>query len=169
MLNQKLRSKLLALAAKDQSMRKQAIKNSAGWDPDIDKVNTAELKKIIAQFGWPRLSLVGKRGAVAAWLIVQHADLDPTFQRRCLTRLERAVKEKEASPEHLAYLSDRVLLNEGKKQLYGTQFHKLKNGRMVPRPIKDRARLETRRKRMGLESFTDYDRLMKAKYEKRPK
>ena len=167
MINQKLRSKLLAMAAKDQAMRKHAINNSADWDPAIDKANTAELKKIIAQFGWPDTCLVGKRGATAAWLIVQHADLDPVFQRRCLGLLQLAAKHNRASVELIAYLTDRVLLNEGKKQLYGTQFRRLKNGRMIPRPIKDRQALAARRRAMGLQPFADYERLMKAKHEKR--
>ena len=44
---------------------------------------TVKLQKlIVAQVGWPTKTLVGQRGARAAWLLVRHADLDVAFQRR---------------------------------------------------------------------------------------
>jgi hypothetical protein len=42
--------------------------------------------------------LVGEDGAHAAWLLAQHADRDPAFQRRCLDLLTQAVAGREASP-----------------------------------------------------------------------
>ena len=60
--------------------------------------------------------------ADAAWLMAQHAIHDPEFQRECLGLLEAAVWQGEASPRNLAYLTDRVLVHEGRPQRYGTQF-----------------------------------------------
>lgn len=54
-------------------------------------------------------------GAVAAWLLAQHADQDPPLQRRCLD-LMRVAPETEVSPSHIAYLTDRVMLAEGESQ-----------------------------------------------------
>jgi hypothetical protein len=54
-----------------------------------------------------------KRGQ-AAWLLVQHADHDPAFQRVCLELLGGAVRAGEADVRHHAYLTDRVLLAEGR-------------------------------------------------------
>jgi hypothetical protein len=48
----------------------------------IDEDNTKWLKDIVEKHGWPTNTLVGKDGASAAWLLVQHADADPKFQRR---------------------------------------------------------------------------------------
>src|SRR5205085_1172028 len=72
--------------------------------------------------GWPGKSLVGVDGANAAWLLVQHADQGRAFQKRCLPLLEAAVKKGEATGVQLAYLSDRVRVGAGEKQVYGTQF-----------------------------------------------
>jgi hypothetical protein len=55
----------------------------------------------------------------------------------------------------LADLTDRVLLAEGKKQVYGTQFT-LVNGKCKPRPLKDEANVDKRRKEVGLEPLADY-------------
>ncbi|WP_411978389.1 DUF6624 domain-containing protein [Streptomyces scopuliridis] len=75
----------------------------------IDAGNTSWLKQVIAEHGWPGVALVGERGAEEAWLLAQHADLAPAFQRQALELLKAAVTAGDASPRHLAYLTDRVL------------------------------------------------------------
>ena len=74
-----------------------------------------------------------------AWLLVQHADADVKFQRRCLDLMARLPKG-EVSISNLAYLTDRVLLAEGKKQLYGTQFTSV-DGKWQPGPSKTKPML----------------------------
>jgi hypothetical protein len=88
---------------------------------EMDSDNTAWLQTVIEQVGWPGNSLVGEDGAQAAWLLVQHADLKPAFQRQCLELLQRAVEHGDASTTALAYLTDRVLLARGEPQRNGTQ------------------------------------------------
>ena len=63
---------------------------------------------------------MGKDGSNAAWLLVQHADEDKPLQRLALQKLEAAVRKGEASKSNLAYLTDRVRVNAGQKQVYGT-------------------------------------------------
>jgi len=125
---------------------------------DVDSKHTARMKEIVAEYGWPTKSMVGEQGATAAWLLVQHADADPKFQRHCLALMKKAAPE-EVSPKNLAYLTDRVLVNEGKNQLYGTQFF-LEDGKMVPQPIDDEANLDERRKEAGLMPMSEYTKHM---------
>ncbi len=52
----------------------------AGYHPRMEEVhkrNAAWLKQMIADYGWPGLSLVGEDGAEAAWRIAQHSIGDP--------------------------------------------------------------------------------------------
>ena len=49
-----------------------------------DTENTKWLKELIEKHGWLTFSLVGKDGGQSAWLMVQHADADPKFQRSAL-------------------------------------------------------------------------------------
>ena len=63
------------------------------------------------------------------------------------------------SRDDLAYLTDRDLVNEDKKQTYGTQFHKV-DGRMVPRSIEDEAGLAARRAELGMISMEEYSTIM---------
>lgn len=86
----------------------------------VDRDNTAWLKVIVERHGWPGRRLVGDEGSEHAWLLAQHADHDPVFQRRCLDMLGDAVARGDASPITLAYLTDRVRLASGQCQLYGT-------------------------------------------------
>jgi hypothetical protein len=77
------------------------------WMGEVDQDNTRWLKGVVAWYGWPTRSMVGDDGAAAAWLLVQHADHDRAFQRRCLV-LMQALPADQTSPEHIAYLADRV-------------------------------------------------------------
>jgi len=64
--------------------RKAEFERFAATMRRVDAENAGRLGEIVERHGWPTYSLVGKNGANAAWLLVQHADLSPKFQRRCL-------------------------------------------------------------------------------------
>ncbi|MDB4293084.1 hypothetical protein N9954_06705 [Maribacter sp.] len=87
----------------------------------IDRKNTARMKEIIKQYGWPTITAVGKRASNSAWLLVQHADRDPIFQKYCLTILETEMEKNQIDPANYAFLYDRVQLARGEKQKYATQ------------------------------------------------
>ena len=123
-----------------------------------DKENTNWLKNVIEKHGWPTNTMVGKDGATATWLLVQHADADPKFQRQCLDLMSKLPK-KEVSQADFAYLTDRVLLAEGKKQVYGTQFVNV-DGELQPQPLEDEANVDKRRKEVGLPPLAEYAKSM---------
>jgi uncharacterized protein (TIGR03067 family) len=122
---------------------------------EVDRKNTAWLKVVVDKHGWPGKTLVGREGAQAAWLLAQHADQDRDFQKKCLPLIAEAVKKGEAQPTHLAYLTDRVRVGEGKSQLYGTQL-RTEDGKTEPLPIEDEANVDKRRKEVGLGPLADY-------------
>ncbi len=69
--------------------------------------------------------MVGVRedGAHAAWLLLaMHSLVDPQWQRECLRLLGEAVQAGEAAEQDWAMLLDRVLLTEGRAQVFGTQL-----------------------------------------------
>jgi hypothetical protein len=160
-----LRDELVRMMEEDQAARRAAgaagFKDAAANErmKAIDVKNTARMKEIIAQEGWPTKTLVGERASKAAWLLVQHADLDPAFQKQCLPLLEKTVAAGEGSAKDLAYLTDRVLVAEGKPQRYGTQFHNVE-GKLVPRPIEDEANVDARRAAVGLGTMAEYTEQM---------
>jgi hypothetical protein len=171
-VDEELRRELLARRAEDQRIRHLASERSdpgTGRLPDdlaeqwqrVDQDNTRWLADVLASRGWPGRTLVGDQAAQAAWLLAQHADHDPVQQRAFLDALRAAVTQGEASAAHLAYLEDRVRVNAGQPQLYGTQFT-VTGQTFGPHPIEDPGRLDERRAQAGLEPFADYQARMRA-------
>jgi hypothetical protein len=155
-------TELRRMAARDKTMRLAAHQGKGVWDPALDKKHTARLREIVEAIGWPTIPLVGKKASSAAWLIAQHADKDIAFQQHSLVLMRKAPLHSIDLTE-LAYLEDRVLVNEGKPQLYGTQFY-VHDGTFQPRPISDREHLDQRRKSVGLKVFEDYEAEMQEFY-----
>src|SRR5947209_14030056 len=161
----------------DQDARQEVIRSAPAGKPAgpalvekltaIDQKNTARLKEIVDQHGWPGKSLVGAAGAQDAWLLVQHADRDPAFQKRCLELMTPLVAQGEVSAVNVAYLTDRVRVAEGKPQVYGTQFRQA-DGKMEPSPIEDEARVDERRKSVGLPPLAQYRKQLEEVYRKKP-
>ena len=159
----KFRLERLAMAKRDQAMRKGCILRGKPWDSTIDLRNTRRMKLIVQRYGWPTMPMVGKRAAMAAWLLVQHADRDVAWQERCLALLGAAAEEGTIERWHWAFLTDRVRVGRGKPQIYGTQFHTNARGKAAPRPIRDRKHLDVRRRAVGLSKFGSDARVLQTR------
>lgn len=122
----------------------------------VDRSNTERLRSILRRCGWPRSSVVGPEPGRNAWLLAQHADHDRKFQLYALRLLDAAVRSSEAPGENLAYLSDRIAVARGKKQLYGTQFNQPSNCTFELEPVDDLTKVEQRRKALGMPTLTEY-------------
>lgn len=154
MQNKLIVDELMRMMTEDQAMRDAAVLNHDAWDVAVDERNTARLKEIVAEIGWPTVSKVGSEASHAAWLLVQHADKTVAFQQEAL-RLMGELPDGEVRKQEIAYLTDRVLVNEGKAQHFGTQFMRGDDGAMCPRPIEDEPALEDRRKVFELDTFEE--------------
>ena len=156
-----LRQELLDRMERDQELRRLVLKSNSNEQQilelkELDRMHTMWMKSVVEKRRWPTISMVGRDGANAAFLLVQHADHDAAFQRRCLDLMQPLAERSEVSKPDLALLTDRVLLAEGKKQLYGSQFVLDDRGELVPRPIEDEARVDQRREKMGLPPIAEY-------------
>jgi hypothetical protein len=160
-MNDSLRDELLAMAEEDQRVRAELAAEGSlfdGYHPRMEEVhrrNAARLTEIMAEHGWPGRTLVGKEGAHAAWLVLQHAIGNPPLQRRGLELLRRAVAEGEAPAVEAAMLEDRIRSFEGKPQVYGTQFDWDEHGRLSPLPIEDETNVDERRRSVGLPALAE--------------
>jgi len=126
-----------------------------------DSLNEAEAKRIFNRYGYPGYSLVGDAGSNWFWTIVQHCDDDIAFQQKVLEQMDKEVKANNASGEDYGYLEDRVLISQGKKQLYGTQVHvDPKTNKATPFAIEDSTQVDARRKAVGMMPLADYLKLI---------
>jgi hypothetical protein len=79
-----------------------------------DFVHGQRLRGLIREYGYPTQKTLGKEGMAAFWLLIQHQDYDLELQKACLQKCD-------FEKSHFEHLTDRILVNEGKKQRYGTQ------------------------------------------------
>jgi hypothetical protein len=171
--NPALRDELLKRRDLDQEIRNEMTR--AGWEHpdesiaarmrDIDLDNTARVKAITAQYGWPDPELVGSDGSFALWLIVQHSD--PEFQRQVLPLVREAYLAKKLPGQCYALLLDRVLVGEGRPQVYGSQgrpFSEWKNHVPALEPIDDEKNVDKRRAEVGLPPLSDYIQSLRRAY-----
>jgi hypothetical protein len=147
-----IREELLRMEEEDQAVAGRLAANAEEMriaEAELTEVSArhvSRLKEIVQRHGWPRRSLVGDEAAAAAWVLVQHADHDPLFQRQVLAMLEPLVAAGEVEPKHYAYLWDRT--NE--PQRFGTQGGCVARGVWEPRPIEAPAEVDTRRAAAGI-------------------
>ena len=161
MLNEDLKSRLVAMAEHDLRVRAELAATGelfGGYNDRmaaVHKNNAESLDRIVDEFGWPGISLVGNEGAEAAWLVLQHAIGTPALQRKCLPILEKAAELGEASAAHVACLHDRICVFEGRHQRYGTQFDWDGSGALSPHPIEDPDRVDEYRESVGLGALSE--------------
>ena len=158
------KSVLKKILGEDQSM---VMSNKD--DPEkfiqLNKKHLKIIDEILKEIREPRISILGYNGALTVWIVVQHADHDPSLQKYYL-RLFKKLYEKDPDDtykEGIAYLEDRILVKEKVQQLYGTQFKDsaLSKNTLEPYPILNHLGLEERRKKMGLQPMNDYIKELK--------
>jgi hypothetical protein len=168
-----LRKELLERYARDQAIRNEMIAKGvtkidasvAARMTEIDSANTARMKEIVKQYGWPGPELVGVDGTEAAFMLVQHAEHQ--FQKEMLPLVETAYRQKKLHGQDYALLLDRVLVAEGKPQVYGTQaktFDKWNGHEPTFEPIEDEANVDKRRVEVGLFPMAEYRKLLRQGY-----
>lgn len=161
-MNELLRAELLRLKAEDAGLRRELVEAGQLYGPrlpqdwynprmaELHRRNTARLRELVVEHGWPGRALAGEDGAEAAWFIAQHAVLDLDFQRQALELLTAAVARGEAPAWQMAMLTDRVRMGSGQPQVYGSIHVGDEDGNLVPYTLEDPEGVEARRAEVGL-------------------
>jgi hypothetical protein len=155
-----LSAELVAMLKEDQEVRQRWLKdqkNEAIRDEmrTMSKKQVERLGEIVAAQGWPGKTKAGFNGATAAWTIAQHGG--PEFLGRMLPLMYAAVLKRELDEGLYGTSLDRVLIQQGKKQMYGTQFDvDPATGKCEPKPIEDAEHVDERRLRAGMTRLAEY-------------
>lgn len=128
----------------------------------VDEQNRDRLKEIINEYGFPTEKLIGKEAMHGVWAIIQHADGDKDWQKSMLPYVELGVSNGEFSKNDYAYLYDRIQVNHGLPQRYGSQFEKVDRLNKIAelRETEDLKNLDNRRREMDMMPIELYKQYM---------
>jgi hypothetical protein len=158
--DESLRQELLKMLEVDQAVRNRGIDEKMQGEAlaremkSVDDANTKRLGEIFKSRGFPGVDLVGKDGTSAVVVMLLHTS-SLELQKTALPHVKRAASRGEIPPDSFALLTDDVLNGEGKPQLYGTNFV-FKDGKLALSKTQDPARLDARRKKLGLMPIREY-------------
>jgi len=122
---------------------------------ELNKGNYEEMHRIVKQYGWPTYDMVGDLAADALLLVVNHHP-DAEVRKQYLPQIQSACEAKQGSCTEYAKIHDRILVDEGKEQLYGMQFRYGKGNKLEPFPVAYPELVDQRRKAIGLEPLAEY-------------
>ncbi len=158
MQNKELAQEILRRVAEEQKVREAQVAGKAKRTDykKLDRKNSAWLKKVFTEYGWPTHTLIGKKAAEGMCLMIRHADHDLSFQKDALSLLKRAYKKnpKEVPLQEIAYITDRILSNEGKPLLFGTLYD-TEGSTVTVRRIRDAKNVDKRRKEFGIKTTVE--------------
>ena len=120
-----------------------------------DTENLVKVQQILDTRGWLGTDVIGSRGNMTLFLVIQHADLET--QVKYLPMLREAVKKGKASASNLALLEDRVAIRQGGKQIYGSQIGMDKEtGEYYVMQMIEPEKVNERRAEVGLGPLEEY-------------
>jgi tetratricopeptide (TPR) repeat protein len=168
--NKPLKAQLEAIYVRDQTLRQlyREAEEKFGAESDEmdyfwglmsqqDNLNELEVESIIETHGWVGRSEVGGKANMTLWLVIQHAPLET--QEKYLPLLKESVMDGESSGNHLALLQDRILMRQGKAQIYGSQIvSDPETGGQKVYEVEDPEKINERRAEVGLGPIEDYTR-----------
>lgn len=166
----RLKATLEDVARTDQEVRYRYINALNAPKPDsaeiarigneilaTDAKNLATVTGILDKYGWVGSDKVGEATS-AIWLVIQHSNLE--VQKKYFPLMEEAARKGDIPKSFVALTDDRINVNEGKPQKYGSQLKKDRTGHHRPFPLLDESRVDEWRKEVGLEPLEDYLKAM---------
>jgi len=130
------------------------------WSSFRDSVRTnikIRIEKTFDKYGFLGYNKVGKEGSYNFWLLVQHSDEYPEFQKRVLKAMNKELRKGNAGPGEYAYLYDRIKVKAGEKQKFGTQIAYDSAGQPFPAVgLIDSANVDKFRKAYNMTPLKDY-------------
>lgn len=121
----------------------------------IDKENLKIVQEILDKHGFLGVEEVGVLGNKALFIVIQHGSLET--QEYYLPLLNQAAKDEKLEPSLVAMLKDRIAIENGNKQIYGTQIGTDPNtGKHYIFPMVDPEEVNFRRANVRLSPIENY-------------
>lgn len=122
---------------------------------DIDKNNQQIVVSTIEKCGFPSVEKHGNKSVQAVFLVIQHAGKN--LREKYFPHIKKSADQSDLQWSAVALMEDRMLLDRGEKQKYGSQVHK-ENGsdKWSLYPIEDPQNVNERRAQVGLDPIEEY-------------
>ncbi|GJM36001.1 MAG: hypothetical protein DHS20C18_50020 [Saprospiraceae bacterium] len=129
-----------------------------------DSLNLVNVEEIIDTYGWLGANKIGDKANGTLWLIIQHSNQD-VIQKKYLPLIKESVLLGETAASKYAFLVDRIAVNNGELQVYGTQIctDKITKQKEVC-PIYQPEKVDDRRQEVGFEPLKDYLQFFEIEY-----
>lgn len=128
-----------------------------GFKDSVFRANQIRIQAIFEEYGYPGYDLIGEAGASNFWVMVQHSDHMPEFQKAVLEKMKVEVDAGNADSRDYGLLVDRVKLNTGEPQVYGTQVdYNFDLAQAFPMNLAEPETVNDRRRSIGLEPIEVY-------------
>jgi hypothetical protein len=145
----------IAIAFRKVGMRSSVA--SAIWKLKfmIQEKSQKELEQLIAAKGWPKISDVGQRAVMSAYLVAMHTN--DGSQKKYLPMIWECCEDKELPWVRYANIYDRCLFNDNKPQKYGTHTKYNEQTRSEELyQLEDESKVDEWRKELGLEPLAEF-------------
>ncbi len=127
---------------------------------ESDEQNSKTVFGILDEKGWPED--LSQKANDAIFLVIQHASAEDRLKYAELVKSQ--AEKGNIEKKDFATLYDRVLMEKGEKQIYGTQMvEKMKDGKRVSYvwPVEDPENIDKLRFSIGLLPFDLYSQIVK--------
>lgn len=118
---------------------------------EFDSSSLTLVEDIINKYGWLGRKQIGESGNNTLFLTIQHAQ-DKEVTKKYFPLLQESAKKGDSKLSDMATIKDRMLVENGKPQLYGSQS-RMVNGKLETYPIEDPKNVNKRRKKVGLKKL----------------
>lgn len=125
-------------------------------NPLIDRKNLEIVVSIIENGGMPTSKYIDKKHITTIFLVLQHGD--NYHRKKYFHLIEQAVKNGDLQKSDYALMKDRILVSDGKPQIYGTQLTSTiyDSNKFEVNQIEEPEYVDQRRAEMGLNPINDY-------------
>ncbi|WP_298529485.1 DUF6624 domain-containing protein [uncultured Christiangramia sp.] len=133
----------------------QAMRNSGVYKPEIGKENLNKVINILNQCGMPNWEQVPRYQFSTIFFVIQHSSKE--VRRSYFPILKKSAENGDLKKSTIAMMEDRMRMNYGKPQIYGTQIYRKSNSEPWKLyDLQNPERVNKRRKEIGLEPLEQY-------------
>lgn len=133
----------------------QGPRNSGLSDTRIsDRKNQQLVLSIINKCGFPRPPITDSQGFLTIFLVIQHGSKD--MRTKYFKDFKDLSEHGHFDKGIVVLMEDRILMDAGKKQKFGTQVIKNQYGKWELYPVDNPDSLDRRRKEIGLKPIQEY-------------